>query len=233
MQRSRCWLLTACLAGCLVVSGAAEEKPDPVEVLRRLEWMPGDYASFGQLLEQAKAAELAESQTLLHQIDAGILFGDVEKLRVLLPKIESTKAEVIKKKGGNDSAREEVNHSIKLARLLVALAEKRPAEIPRRAEIFRMVLFAQQTLEEARMIDSAIDQLAIEKNLTAGTVVTWEQIRVYLQKDTQLYATGATILGDKYGPFVVDTAPVVPKESFRKMKEFLPLDAWEAFAPKE
>jgi hypothetical protein len=220
-------LLTLCSALTL-----AQEKPDPAEVSRELAWVPGDYASFDKLMQRAKAAELSETELLLPQLDASLLFGDIEKLKVLLPKTEAAKADIIKKKGGSEDAREEVMRSLKLAKQLLAFSEKRPNEVARRAEMFRMVLFAQQTIEDARMLDAAVDQLAIEKNLAEGAAATWEQIRPYLAKDTQLFATGATLFGDKFGPFKVGTTPTIPTESYNKLKDYLPAEAWEEFVPK-
>src|SRR6476659_1960987 len=64
---------------------------------------------------------------------------------------------------------------------------------------------ATRILEDLRLIDHAIDQYAIEANLSQGTAVTMTQIKLYLKSGTSLYATGASILGDAYvGPFTVD-----------------------------
>jgi hypothetical protein len=220
-------LLALCSAG-----GFAETKPDPTEVSRELGWLYGDYPAFEKLMERAKAAELPEVELLLPQLDASLLFGDLPKLKEFLPKTEAAKAEIIKKKGGTEDAREEVVRSIKLGKQFLAFAEKRPAEVARRAEMFRMVLYAHQTIEDARMLDAAVDQFAIEKNVGEGSAVTWEQIRPYLPKTTQLYATGGTIFGDKFGPFIVGTTPAVPRESYHRLKDYLPAEAWEGFTPK-
>jgi hypothetical protein len=210
----------------------AEDKPDPAAIARELDWMPADFATFEKVLERARAAELPDAQTLLPHLEACLLFGDVEKLKALLPRTETAKAEIIKQKGGNEEAKEEVNHSLKLVRQFLAMAEKRPTEVARRAEMFRMVLFAQQTLEDARMVDAALDQFAIEKSLPPGTEVVWDQIRGYLSKGTHLQATGTTIFGDKFGPFKVGTTTSIPMETFRKLKDYLPAEAWEEYVPK-
>lgn len=210
----------------------AAEKPDAAEVARELEWVVGDYAAFAKLLERAKAAGIPEMELLLPQLDAAMLYGDVAKVKEFLPNVDAAKAEIIKKKGGTDEAREEVLRSLKLSRLFLAFAEKRPAESAKRAEMFRLLIFAMQTLEDARMVDAALDQLAIEKNLQEGTVATWDQLRAYVAKSTQLHTTGATLLGDKFGPFKVGTVTPIPAETFAKLRNYLPSEAWEDYAPK-
>src|SRR5215204_4760212 len=57
---------------------------------------------------------------------------------------------------------------------------------------------ATRILEDLRMIDAAIDQYAIEANKVAGNSVTWEQIQGYLKKGSNLYNSGASVIGGSY-----------------------------------
>ncbi len=206
---------------------------DPALLRRQaMDWVPVDYAAFGLLMEKAKAAGIEDLDTLLARLDASLLFGDIDTLKRLLPEAEKAKDEIAKRKGGNASAREEVARSLKLAKRFLALAENHPSEAPRRAEIFRMYYFAEMTLEHARMLDAALDQASIEKNLKEGSTVPWEQLQKYLQKDTQLSATGATIFGDKFGPYATGTPPRIPAATFEKLKPYLPPETWGVYAPK-
>jgi hypothetical protein len=219
------WIL--CAAGAW-----AQEKPEVVQIAKELEWLPGDYEAFQKLVERAKAAEVPEVQLLIPQLDASLLFGDLEKLTALLPKVEAAKADIIKQKGGTPNAREEVEMSLKLSRQFAKLIKVRPKEAPRRAEMFRMILFAQQTIEDARMLDAALDSLATAKKLPAGTDVTWEQLREHVSKTSHLHESGATLFGDKFGPFKVGTDLTIPKDSYLKLKDYLPPESWEGLMPK-
>jgi hypothetical protein len=211
--------------------GAA--KLDAAQIRRQaMDWVPVDYAAFGLLIEKARAAGVEDMDTLLARLDASLLFGDVDTLKRLLPEAEKAKDEIAKRKGGTASAREEVSRSLKLAKQFLTFAEKRPSEASHRAEMFRMYYFAETTLEHARMLDAALDQAAIEKNLKDGAPIPWEQVQQYLKKDSQLSLTGATIFGDKFGPFVTGTPPHIPTPTYEKLKSYLPADTWGAFAPK-
>src|SRR5436190_12800851 len=66
---------------------------------------------------------------------------------------------------------------------------------------------ASRIINDLRLIDSAIDQYAIETSKKSGDPVGVTDWTNYLKKDTVLYATGADILGNSYGPQTVDTLP--------------------------
>src|SRR5436190_6310830 len=60
---------------------------------------------------------------------------------------------------------------------------------------------ATRILEDLRMIDSAIDQYAIETNKTSGAACNWTDIQAYLKKGSTLYnTTGQDLLGHDFGP---------------------------------
>jgi prepilin-type N-terminal cleavage/methylation domain-containing protein len=69
---------------------------------------------------------------------------------------------------------------------------------------------ASRILNDLRLIDSAIDQYAIETNKISGATVNTADWTNYLKKDTVLYTTAADIFGNGYGPQTVDTLPAVP-----------------------
>src|SRR6185369_6727739 len=64
---------------------------------------------------------------------------------------------------------------------------------------------ATRILEDLRMIDSAIDQYAIETNKTTGASVDWTDVQAYLKKGSTLYnSTGKDLLNhDFVVPFAV------------------------------
>src|SRR5437868_10387708 len=53
---------------------------------------------------------------------------------------------------------------------------------------------ASRIINDLRLIDSAVDQYAIENNKSSGQVVGVSDWTNYLKKDTNLYATGKDIL---------------------------------------
>src|SRR4051794_26886725 len=53
---------------------------------------------------------------------------------------------------------------------------------------------ATRILEDLRIVDSAIDQYAIENNKSSGDTVTWTDIQNYLKKGSVLYNSGGTDL---------------------------------------
>src|SRR5829696_2974765 len=59
---------------------------------------------------------------------------------------------------------------------------------------------ASRIINDLRLIDSAIDQYAIESNKKGGDPVAVTDWTNYLKKDTVLYASGKDILGNDYGP---------------------------------
>src|SRR3982750_1231393 len=64
---------------------------------------------------------------------------------------------------------------------------------------------ASRIINDLRLIDSAVDQYAIETNKKSGDpvgIVDWTN---YLKKGTNLYSTGLDILGNTYGAQTVDS----------------------------
>ena len=89
---------------------------------------------------------------------------------------------------------------------------------------------ATRILEDLRMIDSAIDQYAIETNKTSGNAVSWSDIQSYLKQGTQLWNSGGKdMLGNTFGTFSVDTIPVVPTATFAKLSDVAPQEFWSPF----
>src|SRR6202795_2335332 len=69
---------------------------------------------------------------------------------------------------------------------------------------------ATRTLEDLRIIDSAIDQYAIETNKSSGDGVVWADIQKYLKSGSVLYTSGGyDMLGGQFsaGTFSVDSLP--------------------------
>jgi len=89
---------------------------------------------------------------------------------------------------------------------------------------------ATRVLEDLRMIDSAIDQYAIETNKTTGAGVNWTDIKAYLKTGSALYNSGgADLFGNSFGTFTVDTLPGVPPTTKTSLSDVAPAEFWSPF----
>src|SRR5881394_2537444 len=85
---------------------------------------------------------------------------------------------------------------------------------------------ASRIINDLRLIDSAIDQYAIETNKKSGDPVDVTDWTNYLKKDTVLFATGKDILGADYGPQTVDSLPKVPASSKTALSDVADTTFW-------
>src|ERR1700693_2775790 len=81
---------------------------------------------------------------------------------------------------------------------------------------------ATRILNDLRMIDSAVDQYAIETNRVTGATVAVADWTSYLKSGTVLYNTANDLLGDNYGLQTVDTLPAVPLNSYNTLSDVAP-----------
>jgi prepilin-type N-terminal cleavage/methylation domain-containing protein len=88
---------------------------------------------------------------------------------------------------------------------------------------------ASKVLNDLRLIDSAVDQYAIENNKKAGdaiTVAAWTQ---YMKGGTVLYNTGSHPVYGTYGAQTVDVLPVVPAEAYADLSDVAPSTFWAPY----
>ncbi len=88
---------------------------------------------------------------------------------------------------------------------------------------------ATRILNDLRMIDSAVDQYAIETNRITGDKVLVKDWTNYLKSGTVLYNTGNDLLGGVYGDQTVDTLPMVPTTSFNGLSDVAPSPFWSPY----
>jgi prepilin-type N-terminal cleavage/methylation domain-containing protein len=88
---------------------------------------------------------------------------------------------------------------------------------------------ASRIINDLRLIDSAVDQYAIETNKTSGAPVAVTDWTNYLKKGTNLYVTGLDILGDAYGPQAVDSLPGVPAASKTALSDVTDNTFWSPY----
>jgi prepilin-type N-terminal cleavage/methylation domain-containing protein len=88
---------------------------------------------------------------------------------------------------------------------------------------------ASRIINDLRLIDSAVDQYAIENNKTSGSGVNTADWTNYLKKGTNLYTTGKDILGNSYGAQTVDSLPKVPTSSFNGLSDVADATFWSPY----
>jgi prepilin-type N-terminal cleavage/methylation domain-containing protein len=88
---------------------------------------------------------------------------------------------------------------------------------------------ASRIINDLRLIDSAVDQYAIETNKKSGDAVAVTDWTNYLKKGTNLYTTGKDILGADYGAQVVDTLPKVPSTSKASLSDVTDATFWSPY----
>jgi prepilin-type N-terminal cleavage/methylation domain-containing protein len=88
---------------------------------------------------------------------------------------------------------------------------------------------ASRVINDLRLIDSAIDQYAIETNKKSGDGVSVTDWTNYLKKDTILFATGRDILGNDYGPQTVDSLPRVSDSTKTALSDVTDTAFWSPY----
>jgi prepilin-type N-terminal cleavage/methylation domain-containing protein len=88
---------------------------------------------------------------------------------------------------------------------------------------------ASKIINDLRMIDSAMDQYAIETTKKSGDAIDVSDWTNYVKKDTVLYATGADLFGNTYGAQVVDVLPKVPATTKTNLSDVTDDAYWSPF----
>src|SRR4029077_845780 len=88
---------------------------------------------------------------------------------------------------------------------------------------------ATKILNDLRLIDSAVDQYAIETNKTTGATVAVTDWTNYLKKGTALYNTGNDLFGDAYGTQTVDSLPNVPASAKTNLSDVVDASFWSPY----
>jgi prepilin-type N-terminal cleavage/methylation domain-containing protein len=90
---------------------------------------------------------------------------------------------------------------------------------------------ASRILNDLRMIDSAVDQYAVETNRTSGATVAITDWTNYLKKGSLLYNSGNSLLGSAYGAQVVDVIPTVPPNDYATLSDVAGVGFWSPYGP--
>jgi prepilin-type N-terminal cleavage/methylation domain-containing protein len=90
---------------------------------------------------------------------------------------------------------------------------------------------ASKIINDLRLVDAAVDQYAIERGKKTDDPVLVTDWTAYVKKDTNLYATGADLLGHAFGDQTVDTIPKVPQASFDVLSDVADATFWSPYSP--
>ncbi len=90
---------------------------------------------------------------------------------------------------------------------------------------------ASRILNDLRMIDSAVDQYAIETNRKTNDPVGIADWTNYLKKGSNLYNTGKSLLGTTYGGQTVDQIPQVPNSDLAVLSDVAGTGFWSPYGP--
>jgi prepilin-type N-terminal cleavage/methylation domain-containing protein len=88
---------------------------------------------------------------------------------------------------------------------------------------------ASRIINDLRLIDSAVDQYAIETNKSSGQSVNTVDWTNYLKQGTNLYLTGKDILGNAFGPQKVDSIPKVPQPTYDALSDVTDPTFWSPY----
>ncbi|MEI8342065.1 MAG: hypothetical protein WCH43_11100, partial [Verrucomicrobiota bacterium] len=74
---------------------------------------------------------------------------------------------------------------------------------------------AENVLNDLKALDVAVHQYAVDTGRSSGFNPVYPDLKKYLDKNSYVYRTGGKdVRGNIYGPFIVDTPPRVPDQTF-------------------
>jgi prepilin-type N-terminal cleavage/methylation domain-containing protein len=88
---------------------------------------------------------------------------------------------------------------------------------------------ASKIINDLRMIDSAIDQYAIETGKQSGAPIDVSDWTNYVKKDTTIYNTGQDLFGNDYGPQTVDLLPKAPLSAWNTLSDVADTNFWSPY----
>ena len=88
---------------------------------------------------------------------------------------------------------------------------------------------ASRILNDLRLIDSAVDQYAIETNKASGNTVAIADWTNYMKKGSVIFNTGADLFGQSYGTQTVDSLPNVPTTTKAALSDVADTSFWSPY----
>lgn len=91
---------------------------------------------------------------------------------------------------------------------------------------------ATKIVNDARILEAAIDQWAIENNKSNSDTVTFDMVSDYIKASTQLVTSGGEdILGNAYTMTTVLAGVKVAGASYNELSDVTKDDFWSSYAP--
>jgi prepilin-type N-terminal cleavage/methylation domain-containing protein len=88
---------------------------------------------------------------------------------------------------------------------------------------------ASRILNDLRLIDSAVDQYAIETNKATSNAVNTSDWTNYMKKGSVLYNTGKDIFGNDYGTQTVDSLPKLASGAWTSLSDVADTTFWSPY----
>ena len=89
---------------------------------------------------------------------------------------------------------------------------------------------AARCLEDLRILDSALDQYAIETNKQSGFNPSFADLKNYIKTGTPLYTAGDNdMFGNSYGTYTVDQTPKVATATFNALSDVADASFWSPY----
>ena len=83
---------------------------------------------------------------------------------------------------------------------------------------------------DLKALDDALTQYAVENNKPNGTIVDFTALKPYLKTSSPLYATGADLFGNLYGPtFTISAALYPPAATYQALSDVADDAFWAPF----
>jgi prepilin-type N-terminal cleavage/methylation domain-containing protein len=90
---------------------------------------------------------------------------------------------------------------------------------------------ASKILNDLRMLDSALDQYAIETAKKTGDPINVSDWTPFVKKGSILYNTGQDLFGNDYGAQTVDSLPKIPQAAYDSLSDVADTSFWSPFGP--
>jgi prepilin-type N-terminal cleavage/methylation domain-containing protein len=88
---------------------------------------------------------------------------------------------------------------------------------------------ATRVLNDLRLIEAAVDQYAVETGRTSGANPIFVDIQRYFKVNTLLYSTGKDLFGNDFGPFTVDSIPMIPPSTKDALSDVVDSEFWSPY----
>ena len=128
----------------------------------------------------------------------------------------------MKRSGSSGFTLVEIMIVVAIVALLAALALPSMIRARKRTQ-------AASVLTDLRLIQSAVDQYALEYNLTSGTTVSTDSWRQYIKVGHRLYHSTTDVLGNSHYDVAVDAVPSVPVDSWDSLSDVVTVEFWTPF----